>query len=173
MKKVVIRESDLRKMVAESVKKALNELRSTTISNASKKFRDKYTGDDGWWRKDLEHDEYGNPLHPKDKKPLAQHMRNFSRAYNQSAYDEQFEDPTTKEAMDIWEENESEVDWDVTDSYEHGYCAVTGYLEIDGWEFTAVGEGHYAGGLEIDDIDYVEFKSPDGQEGSFNTHPAW
>ena len=32
---------------------------------------------------------------------------------------------------------------------------------------TAYGYAERAGGLEVEEIEYVEFKSPDGEEGSF------
>ena len=170
---VRINEAQLRGLIKESVQKilkeSLGEISSDMIRRTSNKFHQKYGGTDfpGPDAKDFPKDEHGNLLYPKDKKPLAQHYRNFDQAYQKAKREEQFNDPITKEAMEIWNENESDVDWEITDDFGNEGCEVSGYLEIDGWEFEAGGYAEKAGGLDVQEIESVEFKSPDGQEGSF------
>lgn len=170
---VRINETQLRGLIKESVrrvlKESLGEISSDMIGRARDKFYQKYGGTmfPGPDAKDFPRDEHGNLLYPKDKKPLAQHYRNFDQAYKDAKYAEQFDDPITKQAMEIWNENESNVDWDVTDDFENEGCEVTGWLQVDGWEFSASGFAEKAGGLDVQEIESVEFKSPDGQEGSF------
>ena len=165
-KPVRLNESQLKKVIAESVKKVLNEISSDMISRASAKLYGKY-GWNGTERDKLEKDEHGNPLHPKDKKPMAQHFKNFQDAFERAKRDEQMNDPVTKEAMEIWNECEGDVDWEVTDDFENEGVELGGTLEVDGWKFGASAYGHYAGGLEVDEVYEVEFESPDGEEGSF------
>ena len=166
---VRLNESQLRRMISESVRRVMNEISSDMIGRASKKFYQKYGGTDfpGPDAKDFPKDEYGNLLYPKDMKPLADHYRKFNQAYKDAKYNEQFDDPLTKEAMDIWNENESDVEWEIMDDFGNEGCEVGGSLEVDGWEFTATGYAEYAGGLDIKEIESVEFTSPDGEEGSF------
>ena len=65
--KIQLSESQLRNLIKESVKKAImNEISSDMIRRTAKKFQEKY-GWNGTDRDKLEKDEYGNPLHPKDK----------------------------------------------------------------------------------------------------------
>ena len=165
--RIQLSENQLRNLIKESVKKALmNEISSDMISRASAKLYGKY-GWNGTERDKLEKDEHGNPLHPKDKKPMAQHFRNFSDAFQRAKRDEQMNDPVTREAMEIWNEVENDVDWDIADDFGNEGCEVTGYIEVDGWEFSASGYAERAGGLNVEEIESVDFKSPDGQEGSF------
>lgn len=169
-KKVRLTEGQLRKLIKESVMKALvNEISSDMIGRAKNKFYQKYGGTDflGPDAKDFPKDEHGNLLYPKDKKPLASHYRNFDQAIDRAKQDEQMNDPVTREAMEIWNEVENDVDWDITDDFGNEGCEVSGYIEVDGWEFSAYGYAERAGGLEVEEIESVEFKSPDGQEGSF------
>ena len=102
--KIQLSESQLRKLIKESVKKAImNEISSDMISRASNKFHQKYGGTlfPGPDAKDFPKDEHGNLLYPKDKKPLAQHYRNFNDAFQRAKRDEQMNDPVTREAMEI------------------------------------------------------------------------
>ena len=168
--KIQLSESQLRNLIKESVKKAImNEISSDMLSRAKNKFYQKYGGTDfpGPEAKDFPKDEHGNLLYPKDKKSLASHYRNFDQAIDRAKRDEQMNDPVTREAMEIWSEVENDVDWDITDDFGNEGCEVSGYIEVDGWEFSASGYAERAGGLEIEEIESVEFKSPDGQEGSF------
>lgn len=167
--KIQLSESQLRNLIKESVKKAImNEISSDTIRSAMNKFSDKYMDQDtGYWTDKYGKDQWGNPLHPKDKKPFANHMRDLRVGLDKAEKDEQFDDPITKEAFSIWKENENDVDWEITDDFGNEGCEVSGYLEVDGWEFSAGGYAERAGGLNVEEIESVEFKSPDGQEGSF------
>ena len=168
--KIQLSESQLRNLIKESVKKVLmNEISSDMIRRAENKFYKKYGGSffPGPDAKDFPRDKHGNLLYPKDMKPLADHYRKFNQAYKDAKYAEQFDDPITKEAMEIWNENESDVEWEITDDFENEGCEVGGYLEVNGWEFSATGYAEKAGGLHVEEIESVEFKSPDGQEGSF------
>ena len=171
MKNTVVRlnESQLKQVIAESVKKVLNEISSDMIGRAKSKFHQKYGGTDfpGPDAKDFPKDEHGNLLYPKDMKPLADHYRKFNQAYDKAKREEEMNDPLIHEAMEIWNEYESDVDWDVTDDFDNEGVEVGGYLEVDGWRFGASAYGHYAGGLEIDEVYEVEFESPDGEKGSF------
>lgn len=168
--KIQLSESQLRNLIKESVKKVImNEISSDMIRRARDKFHQKYGGTlfPGPDAKDFPKDEYGNLLYPKDKESLSTHYRNFDQAIDKAKRDEQMNDPVTREAMEIWNEVENDVDWDITDDFGNEGCEVTGYIEVDGWEFSASGYAERAGGLEVEEIEYVEFKSPDGQEGSF------
>lgn len=166
---VKINETQLRKLIKESVQKVMNEISSDMIQRASNKFHQKYGGTmfPGPDAKDFPRDEHGNLLYPKDMKPLADHYRKFNQAYKDAKYAEQFDDPITKQAMEIWNENESDVEWEIFDDFDNEGCEVGGYLEVDGWEFEAIGFAEKAGGLNVQEIESVEFKTPDGQEGSF------
>lgn len=168
--KIQLSESQLRKLIKESVKKALiNEISSDMIARANSKFHQKYGGTDfpGPDAKGFPKDKSGNLLYPKDMKPLAQHYRNFNDAYDRAKRDEEMNDPIIQQAKEIWDEVESDVDWEITDDFDNEGCEVTGYIEVDGWEFSASGYAERAGGLNVEEIESVEFKSPDGQEGSF------
>lgn len=177
MKNIVkLNESQLQNLIRESVKKVLNEMTGTDeissdmISRASKKFREKY-GWDGTDRDKLEKDEYGNPLHPKDKKSIAQHIRNFSSAYNDAKFDEDMQNPLVRKACELYKDVDLEqevADW--TDDYG---CDVNLWGEIKDenggiWKFEGWGSGVSVGGgdIEIDHVEEMEFTSPDGQTGS-------
>lgn len=170
---VKINETQLRKLIKESVRKvlkeSLGEISSDMIARASSKFHQKYGGTDfpGPDAKDFPTDKYGNLLYPKDNRTLADHYRNFDQAYQKAKREEQFNDPTTKEAMQIWNEVENDVDWEISDDFGNEGCEVMGYIEVDGWKFEATGYAERAGGLEVEEIEEVNFKSPDGKEGSF------
>lgn len=168
-KKVKLTESKLKEIIKGSVKKVMNEISSDMIARAERKFHQKYGGTDFPKpdAKDFPKDKYGNLLYPKDMKPLADHYRNFSQAYQKAKREEQFNDPTTKEAMQIWNEVENDVDWEISDDFGNEGCEVMGYIEVNGWKFEATGYAERAGGLEVEEIEEVNFKSPDGKEGSF------
>lgn len=170
---VKINEAQLRNLIKESVRKvlkeSLGEISSDMIRRAEDKFYQKYGGSffPGPDAKDFPRDEHGNLLYPKDMKPLADHYRKFDQAHKKAKYAEQFDDPITKEAMEIWNENESDAEWEIMDDFGNEGCEVGGRLDVDGWEFTATGYAEKAGGLNVEEIESVEFRSPDGQEGSF------
>lgn len=160
--KIQLSEKALTKIIKESVQKVVNEISSDMLMRARDKFSEKYRN-----FPNFERDEYGNPLHPKDKRLMADHYRNFDRAISNAKRDEAMQDPVTKEAMEIWNDVQSDVDWDITDDFGNEGCEVTGYIEVDGWEFSASGYAERAGGLNVEEIESVEFRSPDGKEGSF------
>ena len=169
-KKVTLSEAQLKQVISESVKKVLSEISSDMIARASQKFHQKYGGTDfpGPEAKDFPKDEHGNLLYPKDMKPLADHYRKFNQAYDKAKREEQLNNPVVREAMQIWNECEGDVDWEVTDDFENEGAEVGGYLEVDGWKFQASGYAEYYGGdFEVEEIYDVEFVSPDGEEGSF------
>ena len=145
----------------------LDEISSDMISRAKSKFYQKYGGTmfPGPDAKDFPKDEHGNRLYPKDMKPLAQHYRNFDQALDKAKRDEQFENPVTVEAMRIFDENWGDIDWEETDDYGNEGKELSGYLEVDGWEFEVVATTDNARTEFYYDV--VDFKSPDGQEGSF------
>lgn len=148
----------------------LNEISSDLIGRASKKFQEKY-GWGGTDRDKLEKDEHGNPLHPKDKKFIGDHLKNFSNAYNRAKYDEDMQNPLLRKAQEMYRkvDLEQEVsDW--TDDYG---CDVNLYGEIEDengglWKFEGWGAGVNVGGgdIEIDHVEEMNFESPDGQTGS-------
>jgi len=176
MKKKVVRlnESQLKKIIKESVKKALvNEISSDMISRASKKFHQKYGGTDfpGPDAKDFPKDEHGNLLYPKDKKPLAQHYRNFNDAFKRAKEDEDLSNPLVKKAQELYDQVDLEKE--VADWVDPPYgCDVNLWGEIedeDGgvWKFEGWGNGVSSGGdIEIDSVEEMNFESPDGQTGS-------
>lgn len=181
MKKNVVRlnESQFHTLVQESVKKVLKEIAGTDeissdlISRASQKFHQKYGGTDfpGPDAKDFPRDKNGNLLYPKDMKPLADHYRNFSKAYNDAKFDEDMQNPLVRKACELYKDVdlEQEVsDW--TDDYG---CDVNLWGEIEDenggiWKFEGWGAGVSVGGgdIEIDHIEEMNFESPDGQTGS-------
>lgn len=179
MEKQVIRmnENQIRQMIKESAKRVLKEMYGTDeissdmISRASQKFHQKYggTGFPGPDAKDFPKDKHGNLLYPKDMKPLADHYRKFRDAYNNAKRDEDMSDPLVQQAMKIWNDNKDAVDWDVIDDFENEGVELGGWLEVDGWEFEADAFGYREGGwgdYAIEEIETVEFTSPDGKTGS-------
>lgn len=172
--KIQLNESQLCNLIKESVKKAImNEISTKMIARANKKFWDKYGGTDfpGPDAKDFPKDEHGNLLYPKDKKPLANHYREFSKAYDRALHDEQLNDPIRREAMEVWNRYQNDADWEPesNDDYDNEGCEISGHLEVDGWEFDAIGYGEYCGGgIEPVEVEEVEFKSPDGNIGWFS-----
>lgn len=172
--KIQLSESQLRNLIKESVKKAImNEISTKMIARANKKFWDKYGGTNfpGPDAKDFPKDEHGNLLYPKDKKPLANHYREFNKAYNRALHDEQLNDPVRREAMEIWNRYQNDADWEPenNDDYDNEGFEVNGHLEVDGWDFDATGYGEYRGGdIEVVEVEEVEFESPDGNIGWFS-----
>ena len=174
MGSVKLTESQLHKLIKESVRKAfVNEISSDMISRASKKFHQKYGGTlfPGPDAKDFPRDEHGNLLYPKDKRTLAQHYRNFNDAYRRAKEDEDLSNPLLKKAQELYDQVdlEQEVsDW--TDDYG---CDVNLYGEIEDengslWKFEGWGAGVNVGGgdIEIDHVEEMNFESPDGETGS-------
>lgn len=171
---VKINEIQLRNLIKESVRKvlkeSLGEISSDMINRASAKFYGKY-GWNGTERDKLEKDEHGNPLHPKDKKPLAQHFKNFADAFKRAKEDEDLSNPLIKKAQELYDQVDLEqevADW--TDGYS---CDVNLWGEIEDenggvWKFEGWGYGVSAGGgdIEIDSVEEMNFESPDGQTGS-------
>ena len=169
--KIQLSESQLRNLIKESVKKAImNEISSDMIRRTAKKFQEKY-GWSGTDRDKLEKDEHGNPLHPKDKKCIGDHLKNFSSAYNKAKYDEDMQNPLLRKAQEMYRkvDLEQEVsDW--TDNYG---CDVNRWGESEDekgglWKVEGWGSGTNVGGgdIEIDYVAEMNFESPDGQRGS-------
>ena len=165
--KIQLTESQLRSLIKESVRKAVNEISSDMIGRASSKFHQRYGGTDfpGPDAKDFPKDEHGNLLYPKDMKPLADHYRKFNQAFNDAKRDENLSNPTVREAMEIWNDCQGDVDWEETDNFENEGSEVSGVLDVDGWHFEATGYASFHG--DIEEIEEVYFESPDGEEGSF------
>ena len=182
MEKDTIRlnESQLHDLIQESVKRVLKEMSGTDeissdmIGRARDKFVQKYGNNymgletPGEMDQYLETDKYKRKLHPKDKKPLAWHQLTFDRAYNRRKLEE---NPEVVEKAKQLANTIDFGDWEdleMVDHYEHGYGAVVGYAVVQDengnrWEFSCEGNGHYEGGwLELDDIDEIEFESPEG-----------
>ena len=169
--KIQLSESQLRNLLKESVKKVImNEISSDMISRASAKLYGKY-GWNGTERDKLEKDEHGNPLHPKDKKPMAQHFKNFSDAFRRAKEAEDLSNPLVKKAQELYDQVDLEKE--VADWVDPPYgCDVNLWGEIedeDGgvWKFEGWGNGVSSGGdIEIDSVEEMNFESPDGQTGS-------
>ena len=169
--KIQLNEKQLRNLIKESVKKAImNEISSDMISRATKKFQEKY-GWNGTERDKLEKDKYGNPLHPKDKKPIAQHFKNFSSAYKDAKYNEDMQNPLIRKACELYKD--VDLEQEVADWVDNYSCDVNLYGEIEDenggvWKFQGWGNGVNVGGgdIEIDSIEEMDFESPDGQTGS-------
>ena len=176
MEKNVVRlnESQLHTLIRESVKKVLkeivgtDEISSDMISRASAKLYGKY-GWNGTERDKLEKDEHGNPLHPKDKKPMAQHFRNFSDAFQRARRDELMADPLVAKAQEIYDGG---VDWDKEiDDRDGGGAFGSVYGEVEDenggvWKFYGGASFEWEGSWEISELEDIEFESPDGQTGS-------
>lgn len=166
--KIQLSESQLRNLIKESVKKAImNEISSDMISRASAKLYGKY-GWNGTERDKLEKDEHGNPLHPKDKKPMAQHFKNFSDAFRRAKEEEDLSNPIVQKAQELYDQVdlEQEVE-DVDGGYATGY--VYGEIEDENggvWTFEGSAGFNWEGGWTLADIEDMTFTSPDGQTGS-------
>lgn len=166
--KIQLSESQLRNLIKESVKKAImSEISSDMISRASAKLYGKY-GWNGTERDKLEKDEHGNPLHPKDKKPMAQHFKNFSDAFRRAKEDEDLSNPIVQKAQELYDQVdlEQEVE-DVDGGYATGY--VYGEIEDENggvWTFEGSAGFNWEGGWTLADIEDMTFTSPDGQTGS-------
>lgn len=154
--KVRLTESQLRKVIKESVKKALmNEISSDLLKRARDKFSDKYGSSftKGEMTGKLEKDQWGNPIHPKDKRLLAHHYQDFDDAIHNAEYDEEGENDIVNQARDIFFSHEN--DWEEEPDPDGGEPGYT--LEIDGWKFWMY---HWAG------QDVLEYETPDGKSGS-------
>ena len=90
MSKIVLTENDIKRIVKESVVKVLNELSSDYLKKANYAFYKKYGSQfyPGELTNSLEKDEYGNPLHPKDGRPISQHYRDFRNAIHNAQREE-------------------------------------------------------------------------------------
>lgn len=169
--KIQLSESQLRNLIKESVKKAImNEISSDMIRRAAKKFQEKY-GWSGTDRDKLEKDEHGNPLHPKDKKFIGDHLKNFSSAYNKAKYDEDMQNPLLRKAQEMY--LKADLEQEVSDWTDNYGCDVNLWGEVEDengglWKFEGWGSGTNVGGgdIEIDYIEEMNFESPDGQRGS-------
>ena len=168
-KKVKVTEGQLRKLIKESVMKAImNEISSDMIGRARDKFSSKY-GMDGSERDNLEKDKYGNPIHPKDKKPIANHMRNFNNAYNNAKRDEALNDPMVAKAQELYDGG---IDWEQEiDDRDGGGAFGSIYGEVEDenggtWRFYGDASFEWEGSWEISEIDEVDFVAPDGTTGS-------
>ena len=168
MKKTIkLTEADLTKLVQESVKTVLremNEISSDMIGRARDKFRDKY-GLGGTERGNLEKDKYGNPLHPKDKKPIASHMRNFDVSYENRKNEE---NPIYQKAKELYKD----VQWDneEIEDIDGGYatgCVFGGVEDENGqiWEFTGSAGFNWEGDWELDSVEEVYYTAPNGEQG--------
>ena len=125
MKKTIkLTESDLTKLVQESVKTVLremNEISSDTIVRAMNKFHKKYGGTDfpGPDAKDFPKDENGNILYPKDMKPLATHYRNFNDAYDRAKRDEDMTNPLLQKAFALYQD----ADFSDSEQFDNYVCS--------------------------------------------------
>ena len=170
---IKLNESQLHNIIKESVKKVLkemvgtDEISSDMISRASAKLYGKY-GWNGTERDKLEKDEHGNPLHPKDKKPMAQHFKNFSDAFQRARRDELMADPLVAKAQELYDGG---VDWDKEiDDRDGGGAFGSIYGEVldetgKVWVFIGDASFEWEGGWEISEIDEVEFVAPNGKSG--------
>lgn len=172
-KKIRLTESDLKRMVNESVKKVLmemDEISSDLIGRASKKFYQKYGGTSypGPDAKDFPKDEYGNLLYPKDKKPLASHYREFNNAWARAKEREDLSDPIIRKAQELYDTlGDSDFDIDVADRVDDYAYSINLWAEVkdeDGGVWTFEGYGYGSMG-EIDEVEAMEFTAPDGTTG--------
>lgn len=171
---IKLNESQLHSIIKESVKKVLkemvgtDEISSDMISRASAKLYGKY-GWNGTERDKLEKDEYGNPLHPKDKKPMAQHFKNFSDAFQRAKRDEAMNDPLIAKAQELYDGG---VDWDKEiDDRDGGGAFGSIYGEVEDenggvWKFYGDASFEWEGSWEISEIGDVDFEAPNGETGS-------
>ena len=172
-KKAKLTESQLKEVIKDSVQKVMNEISSDMIGRASKKFHEKYGGTDfpGPDAKDFPKDKYGNLLYPKDMKPLADHYRNFRQAFNKRYEEEQLENPIVAKAQELYDEHYGDLEMEAVDRVDTYSWSVNLWMEVedeDGkiWKFDGGGSASYAGGLELDEVDEMNFEAPDGTTGS-------
>lgn len=165
--KITLSESKLKKIISESVKKVLNEISSDMISRASAKLYGKY-GWNGSERDKLEKDEHGNPLHPKDKKPMAQHFKNFQDAFKRAKSEEDMNNPLIQQAMKLYKD----VEWDdyEVEDVDGGYATGFAYCDVqdengETWEFSADVYFELEGDWVPKEVTEVHFMAPDGSEG--------
>ena len=177
MKKINLTESQLRDFIKESAARVIKEMNETDeissdmLTRARDKFSEKYRH-----YPNFEKDEYGNPLHPKDKRLMADHYRDFDRAISNAKYDEEMQDPMVQKACELYQYADF-TDEEQFDNYEHGYGEFGDYAEVEDenggiWKFYRTFNGHYEGdSVEMDELEGVEFETPDGKSGSF--HPNY
>jgi hypothetical protein len=191
--KIQLSESQLRKLIKESVKKALmNEISSDMIRRAHDKFVQKYgtewpdykVGTDS---DKLEKRNFGttweHPIHPKDKRPIGRHIEDYKNAYIERKGGETIQDPIVKKAWELyhkvkWDEENIEVDDSTIEGNPYIGISGDGYIwgsavdkNGEEWEFYAkapivIEDGRAR--LETwgpYDFENVEFKAPDGTEG--------
>ena len=177
---VKINETQLCRMIKESVQKVLmesmNELSPKLLKHTKDAFYNKYypTDKNGYdWSKwqSLKTDENGHKLHPKDKKPMQTHLRNFSDAIDKAKKDMPYDNSIDAKAQELYKTIDNWEDMEMLDHIEHGYGDVGGSAVVEDengeeWTFWASGPGHYDGGwLEFDEIEEVTYEAPNGQEG--------
>lgn len=198
MKKKPIRlnESQLKRIIKESVKKAImNEISSDMIARARDKFIQKYGNNapgsitPGEMDQSLEKDKYGRKLHPKTKKPLYWHQSNFENAYAERRFEEHPE--YAEKAREIFNTFDILSDYDRCTEVESGEAISPdenwSIFEIEKtvkdpktgqeWWFCVDCYGHYTSwdgydlvDEEMDDITEdrtVYFEAPDGASGNF------
>ena len=171
-KKIQLTESDLKKLVKESVKRIINEmyaneLRSSTYANAGKKMQ-KYGmyGDEAG---KFGEDKYGNPLY-KDGRPVAKHLIDLDNAYKDAKEREDLENPITRKAQELYDtlgdsdfDIETADDW--VDDYTVGLSLHAEAEDEDGGVWNFDGYGYGSGRGEIDEIEEMEYTAPDGTTG--------
>ena len=173
--KVLVTESQLCKLIKESVMKALvNEISSDMISRARDKFIRKYGNNfmgqetPGEMDQNLETDRFNRKLHPKDKKPLAWHQADFDRAYEKAKMDE------NPELIEKAKELVRKVkDWsveEITDRIDSYSAEANVYGEVQ--DKNGEWWGFWAGGTvdcgEVVDVAYnedIKFEAPNGFTG--------
>lgn len=157
---IKLNENQFRNFIQENIVRVLNEMVGTdeissdTLRRARDMFSKKYGSSfhKGEMTDKLETDKWGNPIHPKDGRVLADHYLDFNRAIHNAEYDEEGENELVKQARDIFFANKDY--WEEIPDQDGGDQTVE--AEIDGWKFNM-----YPWGNET----VLEFETPDGETG--------
>lgn len=177
MKKKAVRlnESQLKRIIKESVKKALvNEISSDLIARARDKFIQKYGNNyrgektPGEMDSQLKRNRYNMKLHPKTNRPLAWHQADYDRAYEKAKMDENPE--LIEKATELVRKVK---DWSVEETtdqidYHCEEAIVYGEAQDENGEWWSFRAGGIVDDGEVVDVAYdedIEFETPDGFTG--------
>ena len=170
-KKVQLTESKLIDMISEQV---VSELSSDLLYRASREAGDRtawpWNPREKWEKYDK--DQWGNTLDKRGNR-WADRARKFGDAAKEAHKREANDNELSQKALSIWnsENLENDIDWDESDWISSGDetygPTVGGVTSKDGWEFTVYGNEELHDGVEIDSNEPIEFKTPEGETGSF------
>lgn len=183
--KRTISEFQLRQIVAECAKRALNEISPDSAAEVVKNFANKH-GFRSVEYDSLPHvddakpgqrakDNYGNPgikRHNGRFDTDASRYRRIDSQIDDKRYEESLQDPIVAKAQELYNTlSIHDFDYDVydrVDTYTAGIGLFTKIKDEDGgeWIFEGDGEATWEGGWRATDVMEMRFTAPDGTEGN-------